>query len=152
MFWNKFYDLCISIGSKPNPVGKKVGISSATITQWKQGAIPAGDNLVKIADFFDCSVDYLLGRTDDSQAHKKSSTLGITNHSGASGNISVGGSMSVGDSISAGNKISNTVPALKNSEVPFLDEHQKLLLDLYNKLSPMEQAKLLVYADELKGG
>ena len=63
MFWQKYYDLCINIGSKPNPVGKQLGIASSTITQWKQGALPSGDSLIKIADYFDCSTDYLLGRT-----------------------------------------------------------------------------------------
>ena len=28
-------------------------------------------NLTKIADYLDCSVDYLLGRTDNPNAHKK---------------------------------------------------------------------------------
>ena len=28
-------------------------------------------SLAKIADYLDCSVDYLLGRTDDPNAHKK---------------------------------------------------------------------------------
>ena len=29
------------------------------------------NNLAKIADYLDCSVDYLLGRTDDPDLHKK---------------------------------------------------------------------------------
>ena len=28
-------------------------------------------SLAKIADYLDCSVDYLLGRTDDPQSHRK---------------------------------------------------------------------------------
>lgn len=124
MFWQRFYDLCISVGSKPNPVGKKVGISSATITQWKQGAIPAGDNLAKIADFFDCSIDYLLGRTDNLTSHK---TQGSTvNNAPISGNFNAVGS-------------ANTVTV--NTQQ--LDKHQKLLIDLYNKLSPIEQIELI---------
>ena len=64
MFWNRFYSLCIQKGIKPNPLGSKIGISSGVITKWKNGAIPNGDTLIKIADYLDCSVDYLLGRTD----------------------------------------------------------------------------------------
>lgn len=65
MFWNTFYDLCISKGTKPNPLCKELSISSATLTKWKtQGVIPTGENLLKIADALSCSVDYLLGRTD----------------------------------------------------------------------------------------
>lgn len=37
------------------------------------GSMPKSENLAKIADYLDCSVDYLLGRTDNpTLAHKKS--------------------------------------------------------------------------------
>lgn len=35
------------------------------------GSTPKSENLAKIADYLDCSVDYLLGRTDDPDSHKK---------------------------------------------------------------------------------
>jgi transcriptional regulator with XRE-family HTH domain len=35
------------------------------------GSIPRADNLAKIADYLGCSVDYLLGRTDDTELHQK---------------------------------------------------------------------------------
>lgn len=63
MFWQRFYDLCVGIGSKPNPVGKQLEIASSTITQWKKGSSPSGDSLLKLSDFFGVSTDYLLGRT-----------------------------------------------------------------------------------------
>ena len=120
MFWQRFYNLCISKGTKPNPVAQKVGISSATITQWKQGAIPAGDNLAKIADYLDCSVDYLLGRTVNPQSHKAQATNTVNGSYNAVG--------------SANSVTVNTPP---------LDEHQKLLINLYGKLSPEEQVLLI---------
>ena len=65
MFWKRFYELCIKKGTKPNPVAKDIGISSGVVTKWKNGTtIPNGETLIKIADYLDCSVDYLLGRTD----------------------------------------------------------------------------------------
>lgn len=67
MFWERFYNLCLNVGSKPNPIGKQIGISSATITQWKSGAIPNGESLIKLASYFGCSVDYLLGRVDNEE-------------------------------------------------------------------------------------
>lgn len=70
MFWDRFYNLCLKKGIKPNPLGKEIGISSGIITKWKSGAIPNGENLIKIADYFDCSTDYLLGRTDNPDSHK----------------------------------------------------------------------------------
>lgn len=128
MFWQRFYDLCISVGSKPNPVGKKVGISSATITQWKQGAIPAGDNLAKIADFFDCSIDYLLGRTDNPTSH-------ITQAGSTVNNAPISGNFN-----SIGNSGSISVSTTEHT----LDDNEKALLEYYNALSPLDRAQLLI--------
>ena len=35
-----------------------------------RSSMPKADNLAKIADYLDCSVDYLLGRTDNPESHK----------------------------------------------------------------------------------
>ena len=34
------------------------------------GYLPRAETLVKIADYLDCSVDYLLGRTDNPEVNK----------------------------------------------------------------------------------
>lgn len=71
MFWERFYNMCASRGTKPNPVAKEIGVSSGILTKWKTtGALPNGETLIKIADYLDCSVDYLLGRTNDPESHK----------------------------------------------------------------------------------
>ncbi len=71
MFWKRFYELCINKNTKPNPVAKDIGISSGVVTKWKNGTtIPNGETLIKIADYLDCSVDYLLGRTDNPEVNK----------------------------------------------------------------------------------
>lgn len=65
MFWDRFYNLCLARGTKPNPVAKEAGVSSGAVTKWKTtGTLPSGETLIRIADRLDCSVDYLLGRTD----------------------------------------------------------------------------------------
>ncbi len=61
MFWERFYNLCIRNGKKPNPVGKEVGLSSGIISKWKNGGIPNGETLMKLARYFNVSTDYLLG-------------------------------------------------------------------------------------------
>ena len=51
-----------------NPAALKecLGCSQQAINQYKQGtAFPKTENLIKIADFYGVSVDYLLGRTDE---------------------------------------------------------------------------------------
>ncbi len=63
-----FYDvisgLCKETHTSPTTVSKQLGLSTSMPTQWKNGRIPNGDTLLKIAAYFDVSVDYLLGRTD----------------------------------------------------------------------------------------
>lgn len=66
MFWERFYGLCIKRGTKPNPVAKGIGLSSGVLTKWKSGTIPNGDMLIKIAEYFGVTTDYLLGKNDDS--------------------------------------------------------------------------------------
>lgn len=36
----------------------------------KKGNVPSSDKIIALANYFDCSVDYLLGRTDDMQISK----------------------------------------------------------------------------------
>jgi transcriptional regulator with XRE-family HTH domain len=44
---------------------KETGIDNGLISKWRKGAsVPSAEMLVKLADYFDVSVDYLLGRTD----------------------------------------------------------------------------------------
>lgn len=44
---------------------KELQIPHNALTEWKKGkAKPSAEALSKIADYFDVSVDYLLGRTD----------------------------------------------------------------------------------------
>ena len=46
-----------------------IGLGINTMSNMKT-SMPKADNLAKIADYLDCSVDYLLGRTDNPQSHK----------------------------------------------------------------------------------
>ena len=86
-FWNVFENLCNKKGQRPNPVGKEIGVASSTIAKWKSGTIPNGDTLIQIADYFDVSVDYLLGRTDNPNSiHQDNNSGNIIN--GSNGNNS----------------------------------------------------------------
>jgi len=55
------------------PIGKmlsdcKLGIN--TISKMSSGTDILTQNFAKIADYLDCSVDYLLGRTDNPEVNK----------------------------------------------------------------------------------
>ncbi len=41
-----------------------------TLANMNSGRVPLADNLARIADYLDCSVDYLLGRTDNPDVNK----------------------------------------------------------------------------------
>jgi len=71
MFYDIFTKLCESKGEKPTPLVLKLGLSSGNLEKWRQGATINSDILCKLADYFDVSVDYLLGRTDDPSPPQK---------------------------------------------------------------------------------
>lgn len=55
-------------------VAKATGLTNSLFTEWRKkptSKIYSG-NLVLIADYLGCSVDYLLGRTEDPEVHQKS--------------------------------------------------------------------------------
>lgn len=57
-------------------VAKETGITTATFTSWKQGKYtPKQDKLQKIADYFEVSIDYLMGRTEDPAPIKMSNVI-----------------------------------------------------------------------------
>ena len=61
-FFERFSELCKSTGETPNSVAKIIGASSGSVTAWKNGAEPRYSTVVKIAEHFNVSVDFLLGK------------------------------------------------------------------------------------------
>ena len=58
-------------GISQRDLGKAMGVSAVTISRYETGEHEPGiAELVKIADYFNVSVDYLLGRTDDPKIQK----------------------------------------------------------------------------------
>lgn len=47
-----------------------LNLGSNTMSNMRHERMIAADSLAKIADYLDCSVDYLLGRTSDPESHK----------------------------------------------------------------------------------
>lgn len=46
-------------------LAKAVGVSSGNLNDWSSGrSSPSVEKLIKLADFFDVSLDYLVGRDD----------------------------------------------------------------------------------------
>lgn len=53
-------------------VAKETGISESLFSKWKKNPTSeiASQTLVLIADYLDCSVDYLLGRTENPEVNR----------------------------------------------------------------------------------
>ena len=49
---------------------KSLSLNKNTLSNMYNGSMLKGDSLARIADYLDCSVDYLLGRTDNPNSHK----------------------------------------------------------------------------------
>lgn len=49
---------------------EELGLGSNTMSHMRHGKMPAADTLARIADFLGCSVDYLLGRTDNPEVNR----------------------------------------------------------------------------------
>ena len=55
---------------KLTEVAKEVDLSARGYQDLELGAKPRYDALLHIADFYDVSVDWLMGRTDNPHAHR----------------------------------------------------------------------------------
>lgn len=61
-------------------VGTGAGLSTSAITAYENGTQqPTMDSLVKLADYFDVSIDYLCGRTDLRKLPTKGELLTLEN-------------------------------------------------------------------------
>lgn len=112
-------------------LNKVCGMSKNTVSQSaaSQDGMKAR-RLFTIANFLDCSVDYLLGRTDNPMSHKSNVSVSTGHVSNNSGAIGVG-------NVITGNDLS-------------LDGQKSALIKIFDELDAVSQAKMLVYADSLK--
>lgn len=66
MFTERFVEILQFKHITPYAVAKATGIAQGLMSQYKNGIkLPTIQNLVKIADYLEVSVDYLLGRTNN---------------------------------------------------------------------------------------
>ena len=78
MFYDVFCALCVEKGLTPSGAAAKIGFNRASVTVWKNnGTAPKQELLVKIADFFQVSTDYLLG-LETEKAPTEASGRGIS--------------------------------------------------------------------------
>ena len=71
MFADIFSDLLQTRDVSSYRLTKDTGLDNGLISKWKNNkSLPSADMLIKLADYFDVSVDYLLGRTDKPEVNR----------------------------------------------------------------------------------
>lgn len=70
VLFDRIKQLSSSKGVSLKKIANDLGFGENTIYKWKTQS-PKGEYLDKVADYFDVSVDYLLGRTDTPQFTRK---------------------------------------------------------------------------------
>lgn len=91
-------------------------LGSNTFSHMLHGKVIAYDSLAKIADFLNCSVDYLLGRTDNPNIGNTEAYIGGDNHG---------------------------VQAVRNGTVIIGDSAEQEIISLLSKLSPAERHRAI---------
>lgn len=63
--YDRFVQLLQEYNVTPYRVSKETGVGQSSLTDWKTGrATPKTDKLQKIADYFNVSLDWLIGKSD----------------------------------------------------------------------------------------
>lgn len=75
VFYDVFSELCEKRGTSPIEVRKELGISQSTMASWKsRGLTPNATTIARLAEYFNVSVDYLLGKDNCSASISKHSS------------------------------------------------------------------------------
>ena len=57
------------LGMSQEDLAIAIGTSRDSVKKWEAGAPMKLSNLIDMAELFDCSLDYLMGRSDDRIVH-----------------------------------------------------------------------------------
>ena len=98
---------------------------NALFTMKKSGYLPRIESLCKFADYFQCSLDFLLGRTDNPNGHNN-----INNF----------------DTTVSGTQVSGNNATINKTISP----EDKELLELIKNLTLIERSKVILFIDEMK--
>ena len=103
-----------------------------TYNNIKNGSIPSVDKIATIANYFEVSIDYLLGRTDEPSGNSIQ-TGDINNHIQGNNNQ---------------NSVSVGLPAVEEQK----DESSDELVKNFRLLTTAQKARVIVMIDEMRKG
>lgn len=64
ILYHRIKELCSHKGITISKLESDLGFSNSSIKKWEKVSSPSIDKIVKVASYFNVSVDYLIGRTD----------------------------------------------------------------------------------------
>lgn len=65
VFYDNFIKLCNLNSKIPSNVAKELGLSSAAVSKWRDGAVPRQTTIQKVADYFGVPFDSLFSEKPD---------------------------------------------------------------------------------------
>ena len=64
----RFRELRAEAGVSMEELANAIDVSNAAVCKWENDeAEPKASSLIRLSEFFDCSIDYLVGKTDEYQ-------------------------------------------------------------------------------------
>lgn len=105
----------------------KSGAGKDFMSNIKKGSAPSIEKVFALASYLDCSIDYLLGRTEDPQAHKDGN------------NVTVGDSGIVGNVVNS--SLDNTIS---------LNEQEIALLDLFRSFDIVTRSRVIAFVADMQ--
>lgn len=161
MFYDNFLILCSDNGVSPLQVRKDLGISQSTMASWKsRGLTPKYETLLKLADYFGVSVDYLV---TGEQTKKSPSEAGEGRAIDVNElrSLSKGGPLTItyeADGERIEKKFDNWQAVYdeldeegKRQFVRIMNKELDTFYSKYSKLKPDSQKRLFVYLNDLVG-
>lgn len=67
-FYEKYVQLCNQIGKSPSAVAIELKLGKPSVSRWKNGSKPRDSSILKVANYFGVSPEWLKGETDDPSA------------------------------------------------------------------------------------
>lgn len=122
-FYENLSKLCEINGISISGLLSELNMSASNKQKWQNGATVNSTVLSKIADYFQVSTDYLLGRTETQQNLYQINTGNVGNNSNVNTN--------------------NSLHQFNSDDVE--------LLNLIKELSLVDKAKIIVMINEMKG-
>ena len=75
MFIKRLEELMEESNISEYKLTQELQLSKSAIWNWKKGCQPSADKVIKLADYFEVSTDYLLGRSDETGIVRSNANL-----------------------------------------------------------------------------